>query len=129
MRHHTLSGSGKQVSLAISPMAIAERGFPLHLAYGRLEPWRQPNFEQVMAKRVIAIGVRNMADAITRRGCCGKTEHEHPRSDATSMHADPRTESRTGITRKSPGRTTIIARRARTDAALGAIDVAILADY
>ena len=72
MRHYTQSDPRKQIPLAFSPMAIPESRFALHLAYGRLELSRHLSFEQVMANHIIAIGVRNMADAITRRGCSGK---------------------------------------------------------
>ena len=76
MRDYTQSGSGKQIPLAFNPMAIPERRFALHLAYARLELLRHLSFEQVMANRVIAIGIRNLADAITRRGCTEISEHE-----------------------------------------------------
>jgi len=75
MRHHTQSGSGKQISLAFNPMAITDSKSVLYMAYGKLELSRHLSFEQVMSIRVIAIGVRNMADAITRREG-GGIEHE-----------------------------------------------------
>jgi len=100
MRHHTQSGSGKQIPLAFNPMAVPERWFALHLAYGRLELSRHLSFEQVMANRVIAIGVQNMADAITRRGCSETSSMSNPRSDAMSKHADPGSEGgRSGLKR------------------------------
>ena len=85
---------GKQIPLAFNPMAIPERKSVLYMAYGRLELSRHLSFEQVMANRVIAIGVRNMADAITRRGCSGKSSMTNPSSDAMSKYADPGTEDR-----------------------------------
>ena len=94
MRHHTQSGLGKQIPLAFNPMAIHESKSVLYMAYGRLELSRHLSFEQVMANRVIAIGVRNMADAITRRGCSANASMSSPRADAMSKHADPGFEDR-----------------------------------
>ena len=68
MRHHAQSGSAKQIPLAFSLMGSPAPKSVLHAAYERLELSRRLSFEQVMANRVYAIGVRNLADAIARRG-------------------------------------------------------------
>jgi hypothetical protein len=68
MRHRTQSGSAKQIPLAFNPMANLDSTSVLRKAYTRLELSRRLSFEQVMANRAYAIGVRNLADAIARRG-------------------------------------------------------------
>ena len=71
MRRHTQSGSGKQIPLAFNLMATPESKSVLRTAYTRLELSRRLTFEQVMANSVYAIGVRNLAEAIVRRGTSG----------------------------------------------------------
>ena len=71
MRHDTQSGSGKQIPLAFNPMAGLDSTSVLRSAYTRLELSRRFSFEQVMSNRAFAIGVRNLADAMARRGACG----------------------------------------------------------
>lgn len=73
MRHRTQSGSGKQIPLAFNPMANLDTTSILRTAYTRLELSRRLSFEQVMSNRACAIGVRNLADAIARRGTCGSS--------------------------------------------------------
>jgi hypothetical protein len=68
MRHRTQSASGKQIPLAFNPAASLDCKSVLHLAYTRLQLSRRLSFEQVMSDRACAIGVRNLADAIVRRG-------------------------------------------------------------
>jgi len=97
MRKHTQSGLGKQIRLAFNPIAAPQRRSVVCLAYGRLELSRHLGFDPVMAKRVIAIGVRNMADAIALRGDTEKSSMSNPRFDAMSKHADPGTVGRTDI--------------------------------
>ena len=71
MRHRTQSGSAKQIPLAFNPIASLDNTWVLRTAYTRLELSRRLSFEQVMSNRAYAIGVRNLADAIARRGACG----------------------------------------------------------
>ena len=70
MRHRTQSGSAKQIPLAFYPMAGPDSTSVLRKAYTRLELSRRLSFEQAMSNRAYAIGVRNLADAIARRGAC-----------------------------------------------------------
>jgi len=70
MRHRTQSASEKQIPLAFNPAASLDSKSVLHLAYARLQLSRRLSFEQVMSDRACAIGVRNLADAIVRRGGC-----------------------------------------------------------
>jgi hypothetical protein len=70
MRHRTQSGSAKQIPLAFIPTASLDSTSLLGKAYTRLELSRRLSFEQVMSHRAYAIGVRNLADAMSRRGAC-----------------------------------------------------------
>ena len=70
MRHRTQSGSAKQIPLAFIPMVGFDSNSVLRSAYTRLELSRRLSFEQVMSNRAYAIGVRNLADAMARRGTC-----------------------------------------------------------
>ena len=70
MRHRTQSGSGKQISLAFNPTASPDSASVLRSAYTRLELSRRLSFEQAMSNHAYAIGVRNLADAMARRGAC-----------------------------------------------------------
>ena len=70
MRHRTQFGSGKQISLAFNPLAGLDSAAVLRTAYTRLELSRRLSFEQVMSNRACAIGVRNLAEAMARRGAC-----------------------------------------------------------
>ena len=71
MRRHTQFDSGKQIPLAFDLMAIPAGEPALLAAYRRLELSRRLSFKQVMSDRAYAIGVRNLADAIARRGTSG----------------------------------------------------------
>ena len=71
MRHRTETDSGKQIPLALSPIASLDSATVLRSAYTRLELSRRLSFEQAMSNRAYAIGVRNLADAMARRGVCG----------------------------------------------------------
>jgi hypothetical protein len=77
MRQHVQSGFGKQIPLAFSSMAGLDSESVLRRAYTRLELSRRLTFEQVMANRVYAIGVRNLADAIVRRGTSANSSKQH----------------------------------------------------
>ena len=68
MRRHTQSDCAKQIPLAFNPMAGLDGSSVLRTAYTRLELSRRLSFEQAMANRAYAIGVRNLADAMARRG-------------------------------------------------------------
>ena len=70
MRHSTQSGTAKQIPLALYPMAALDTTSVLRSAYTRLELSRRLSFEQAMANRACAIGVRNLADAMERRRSC-----------------------------------------------------------
>ena len=67
MRRHAQSGSAQQIPLAFYTMPAPEGMSALRRAYTRLELSRRLSFEQAMANRTYAIGVRNLADAIARR--------------------------------------------------------------
>lgn len=71
MRHQIHTGSGKQIPLDLNLMAGPEIPSVLQAAYTRLELSRRLSFEQVMADRIYAIGVRNLAHAIVRRNARG----------------------------------------------------------
>lgn len=89
MHRHIRSGSGKQIPLALNLMANPESKSVLHTAYRRLELSRHLSFEQVMSNRVYAIGLRNLADAIVRRGACGNSAKSTPTADAVAKDMDP----------------------------------------
>ncbi len=57
-------------------MASLESASVLRTAYTRLELSRRLSFEQVMSNRAYAIGVRNLADAMARRGACGSSANK-----------------------------------------------------
>lgn len=86
MRRHTQPDLGKQIPLAFNLMPNPEAESILRTAYGRLELSRRLSFEQAMADRIYAIGVRNLADAIARRGGRANAELISKRGDA-STHA------------------------------------------
>ncbi|MCX7140098.1 MAG: hypothetical protein NT123_03150 [Proteobacteria bacterium] len=69
MRHSTQSGTTKQIPLDLSMVALDTTSV-LRSAYRRLELSRRLSFEQAMSNRAYAIGVRNLADAMARRGAC-----------------------------------------------------------
>lgn len=73
MRQRTQSGSAKQIPLAFIPMASLDSTAVLRKAYTRLELSRRLSFEQAMSNRAYAIGVRNLADAMARRGAREKS--------------------------------------------------------
>ena len=73
MHHRTQSGTAKQIPLALYPMAVADTASVLRSAYTRLELSRRLSFEQAMANRACAIGVRNLADAMERRRACANS--------------------------------------------------------
>ena len=73
MHHRTQSGSGQQIPLAFYPMASIDSTPVLRTAYTRLALSRRLSFEQVMSNRAYAIGVRNLADAMARRGACANS--------------------------------------------------------
>jgi len=64
------NNNGRQLALALDPRANSANGPALFAAYRRLDLSRRLSFEQVMSDRAYAIGVRNLADAIARRGTC-----------------------------------------------------------
>lgn len=78
MRHHTQFDSGKQIPLALDLTAIPASESALLAAYRRLELSRRLSFNQVMSDRAYAIGVRNLADAIARRGTSGYATNGTP---------------------------------------------------
>ena len=89
MRHQTHTGSGKQIPLALNLIANPEITSVLHTAYTRLELSRRLTFEQVMADRIYAIGVRNLADAIVRRTARGNSRTCIPGSSEIGKPGDP----------------------------------------
>ena len=89
MRHQTHTGSGKQIPLALNLIANPEVASVLHTAYARLELSRRLTFEQVMADRIYAIGVRNLADAIVRRTGPGDPRKYTPGTRAIGKPRDP----------------------------------------
>jgi hypothetical protein len=67
MHRHTQHASAKQIPLDLGPLPGPVPESALRAAYKRLEFSRRLTFEQVMANRALAIGIRNLADAIARR--------------------------------------------------------------
>jgi hypothetical protein len=66
MYGQTQRASGKQCQLAFDPNTMHANKLPLRLAYERLQLSRQLTFEQAMSVPIFAIGIRNLADAMTR---------------------------------------------------------------
>jgi hypothetical protein len=54
-------------------MASVDSVSVLRRAYTRLELSQRLSFEQAMSNRAFAIGVRNLADAMARRGSCSNS--------------------------------------------------------
>lgn len=77
MHRHTQSDSGKQTPLAFNLMSNPESKSGLRTTYRRLELSRHLTFEQVMSNPALAIEIRNLADAIARRGTAGSTTKAH----------------------------------------------------
>jgi hypothetical protein len=88
MHRHNQSGSRKQLPLAFDLMASPESTPVLRMAYRRLELSRRLTFEQVMSNRALAIGVRNLADAIARRGSSGNSAKSTPNTDEIAEDLD-----------------------------------------
>jgi hypothetical protein len=97
MRHHTQSGSGKQIPLAFNPMASLDSKSVLRTAYTRLKLSRRLSFEQAMSNRACAIGVRNLADAIARRGASGNSTKSNSTANAIAKNMDPLLDLRPAI--------------------------------
>jgi hypothetical protein len=68
MRRHTQFDSRNQIPLALGSMEMPTSASALLEAYRQLEFSRHVSFEQVTADPAHATGVRNLADAIARRG-------------------------------------------------------------
>jgi len=88
MHRHTQSGSGKQIPLSFNLMPNTERELILRAAYRRLELSRRLSFEQAMSDRIYSIGIRNLADAITRRRVCTNSSNCTPGTDAIAKDMD-----------------------------------------
>jgi hypothetical protein len=73
MHRHAQQLSGKQIPLNLEPTANPASESALRAAYKRMKLSRYLGFEQVMSNRALAIGIRNLADAIARRGTAGST--------------------------------------------------------
>lgn len=97
MHRHTQSGSGKQIPLAFDLMANPESESVLRAAYRRLELSRHLSFEQVMSDRAYAVGVRNLADAIARRGASGNSAKSTTTTNAIAKEMGPLLELRPEI--------------------------------
>jgi hypothetical protein len=76
MYGQTQRASGKQYQLAFDPNAMHANNMPLRLAYERLQLSRQFTFEQAMSVPIFAIGIRNLADAMTRPVRNSRTHNE-----------------------------------------------------
>ena len=68
MQRHPQHVSENQIPLDLGPTAQPARESALRAAYLRLELSRYLIFEQAMADPTLAIGIRNLADAMARRG-------------------------------------------------------------
>jgi hypothetical protein len=99
MRHRSQSGSAKQIPLAFNPMASPDSASVLRTAYTRLELSRRLSFEQAMANRVYAIGVRNLADAMARRGACANSTKASSSPNAIARNMQSLSDGRLGVGR------------------------------
>jgi hypothetical protein len=77
MHRHAQHVSEKQIPLNLEPTANPAGESALRAAYKRLELLRCLTFEEVMSNRALAIGIRNLADAIARRGTAASTTKAH----------------------------------------------------
>lgn len=68
MQKHAQYASEKQIPLDLDPAAELARESALRAAYVRLRLSARLSFEQVMSDPAYAIGIRNLADAMSRRG-------------------------------------------------------------
>ena len=70
MQRDAQHATGKQIplDLELDPAAQSARDSALRAAYVRLRLSARLSFEQVMSDPAYAIGIRNLADAMTRRG-------------------------------------------------------------
>lgn len=89
MHRHNQSGSGKQLQLAFNLMENPESMSVLRTAYRQLELSRRLTFEQVMSARALAIGIRNLAEAIARRRASGNSTNSAPTTNEIAWGMDP----------------------------------------
>ena len=68
MHRHAQRVFEKQIPLNLEPTANPTGELTLRAAYKLMELSRYLHFEQVMSNPALAIGTRNLADAIARRG-------------------------------------------------------------
>ena len=73
MHRHAQQVSENQIPLNLEPTANPASESAVRAAYKRVELSRNLNFEQVMSNPALAIGIRNLADAIARRRTAGST--------------------------------------------------------
>lgn len=78
-------------------MAHPEGTSALRMAYRQLELSRRLTFEQVMSDRALAIGVRNLAEAMARRRASGNSTNSTPTTNEIAMSMDPALELRPEI--------------------------------
>lgn len=94
MRRQPQTGPWKQLPLAFHSLADPESTSVLRAAYSRLKLARRLTFEQVMADRALAIGVRHLAHAIVRRVASGNASQSTPATRETGTDVVPVLEPR-----------------------------------
>lgn len=97
MRRQPQAGPWKQLPLAFHSPADPESAPVLRAAYSRLKLARRLTFEQVMADRALAIGVRHLAHAIVRREVSGNARQSAPATGETGTDTVPVLEPRRRI--------------------------------
>ena len=78
-----------QIPLDLDPLTSPTRESTLRAAFRRLEISRSLTFEQVMHDSAYAIGIRNLADAIARRGASGNPTRSTPITNEIAEDMDP----------------------------------------
>ena len=76
MNRHVEQVSERQHQLALDSISSGASHAPLRTAYARLQMSRQLTFEQAMSIPVFAIGIRNLADAMTRSAKTHSSRYE-----------------------------------------------------
>ena len=74
MHRHVQQVSEKQIPLNLEPTANPVGESALRAAYKRMKLARHLGFEQAMSNPALAIGIRNLADAIARRWTAGAAQ-------------------------------------------------------
>lgn len=97
MHRYAKHTSVTQIPLELEPLANPTHESALRAAYGRLEISRSLTLEQAMRDTAYAIGIRNLAEAMARRGTSGYTTNGTPTTVEPAEGMDTLLAHRTGF--------------------------------